>query len=69
MSQLVEIASRLRKARAACRKFLAFWALEQDKIRANSFNPSQENRISDPMKHDWTLWYFESVLNEDDLDK
>ena len=62
--QLLATAKRLRRTRAACGKFLALWALEQDKNRAKSSNPSQENRIADPMKYDWPLLYLGSLMDE-----
>jgi hypothetical protein len=60
----VQIAKRLRKTRAASRKFLALWALTQDAKFARCAKAGQEKTIADPMNHDWSLLYLGSILDD-----
>jgi hypothetical protein len=62
MEELVAIAKRLRNIRSARRKFLALWALEQDRKNSNLTRESKEKLFSDPMNHDWSLLYLGSVF-------
>jgi hypothetical protein len=64
ISQLVSTARRLRKTRAACRKFLALWALDQDKRKSGPASGYQEKQLADPMNHDWSLLYLGSILDD-----
>jgi hypothetical protein len=63
-ANLVGTARRLRATRAACRKFLALWALDQDRKRALIAPTSQEKALADPMNHDWSLLYLGSILDD-----
>jgi hypothetical protein len=63
IAQLVATAKRLRKTRAACRKFLALWALQQDRA-GNPEQAKKEKQLSDPMNHDWSLLYLGSILDD-----
>ena len=64
IAQLVATAKRLRKTRAACRKFLALWALEQDRKHARAGVSGQEKQLADPMNHNWSLLYLGSILDD-----
>jgi hypothetical protein len=69
VSGLVSTAKRLRATRAACRKFLALWALDQGRKNCASGprlprSGQQENQIADPMNHDWSLLYLGSILDD-----
>ena len=64
ISQIVSTARRLQKARSACRKFLALWALDQDKRRSSPASGNQEKQLADPMNHDWSLLYLGSILDD-----
>jgi hypothetical protein len=63
IAQLVATAKRLRKTRAACRKFLALWALQQGRPTYPD-QASKEKQLSDPMNHDWSLLYLGSILDD-----
>ena len=63
VAELVAHARRLRAIKAASRKFLALWALEQDTKRRNAAG-SNESQLADPMNHDWSLLYLGSVLDD-----
>ena len=63
-AKLAATAKRLRNVRRASRKFLALWALEQDKKPASFARGSQEKRMADPMNHDWSQLYLGSVLDD-----
>ena len=62
IAQLVSTAKRLRKARTACRQFLALWTMQQSAISAQ--HDRDDDEISDPMNHDWTILYRGSVLDD-----
>jgi hypothetical protein len=65
IAKLVSTAKRLRATRAACRKFLALWALQQGgKNCAPSARGRQEKQLADPMNHDWSLLYLGSILDD-----
>jgi hypothetical protein len=64
VDQLVEMAQRLRKVRAASRQFLALWALERALRDAPSDDPGLQALLSDPENHDWSLLYKGSVLDD-----
>lgn len=64
MSQLVATARQLRKTRAACRKFLALWALEEGHKKSPKQGNPQEKLLNDPMNHDWSLLYLGSILDD-----
>jgi hypothetical protein len=64
MNQLVEMAQRLRRVRAASRQFLALWALEQALRNAPPPGTGLETLLSDPDNHDWSLLYKGSVLDD-----
>ena len=65
ITKLVSTAKQLRATRAACRKFIALWALEQGRRNcATSSKWSQETELSDPMNHDWSLLYLGSILDD-----
>jgi hypothetical protein len=63
IAQLVATAKRLRKTRAACRKFLALWALQQGRA-THPDQASKEKQLCDPMNHDWSLLYLGSILDD-----
>jgi hypothetical protein len=64
VNDLVEMAQRLRKVRAASRQFLALWALEKALDKAPAPEPGLEALLSDPDNHDWSLLYKGSVLDD-----
>ena len=64
MDELVEMAQRLRKVRAASRQFLALWALEQALDKAPPADAGLDAMLSDPDNHDWSLLYKGSVLDD-----
>jgi hypothetical protein len=61
IAQLVSTAKRLRKARTACRQFLALWTIQQSAIFAQQ---DRDKQLADPMNHDWTILYRGSVLDD-----
>ena len=62
IDQLVSTAKRLRYARKACRQFLVLWTMQQSAILAGQNR--NEDELSDPMNHDWTILYRGSVLDD-----
>jgi hypothetical protein len=61
---LIELAERLRATRAACRKFMALWALQEDRKIADKSANCQDSVLDDPMNHDWSLLYLGSILDD-----
>lgn len=61
--ELVSAAKRLRSARAACRQFLALWALQQA-LDCLAASVRDDPRLTDPKSHDWSVLYRGSVLDD-----
>jgi hypothetical protein len=61
---LIDLVERLRATRAACRKFMALWALQEDRKTAAKSSNSQDSVLDDPMNHDWSLLYLGSILDD-----
>jgi hypothetical protein len=64
MVDLIDLAERLRSTRAACRKFLALWQLQEDRKNTAKASNNQESELADPMNHDWSLLYMGSILDD-----
>jgi hypothetical protein len=64
MRELIATAERLRAVRAACRQFLALWALDDAAARIDMPNFKHREQLADPMNHDWSILYHGSVLDD-----
>ena len=65
INDLISVAKRWRKVRAASKKFFEMWAIEQASERlAGAANRELDRKIADPGNHDWSLLYRGNILDD-----